>query len=381
MNPNFKKKKPLPYKNLGELYIETAYHEPSISRLASVLLEDIDIQEIKWEPLEERLYDTTKLIGAKLKTGPGEYSVAALLLKDVDEEKYNTLATLALSNTEIPATIVDTLNNYVQGGKVSYDVKINNQQYEVKQTSEETSVLTGTLSKELAGYIMSTIKKDIKELTERYNGLSDENKKTIEDIKMLDSERNTHPIALGDLLNKSQNYLKDKSIELAAGALDLEVNAHSRTPKIYLLPEKFELLLTEPKIKDIISLTALEIKNIYNIDIYDAKVIDFDARDYITNRYKNKDNTVSDETKFSDFLTMASKSSFSSPEKFKINILNYFIPGTVKHKETLKKIFIDVTGMYVVSPLGYKYVPQADFDSVLRISQISNGGLKIILQN
>ena len=40
MNPNFKKKKPLPYKNLGELYIETAYHEPSISRLVSVLLED-----------------------------------------------------------------------------------------------------------------------------------------------------------------------------------------------------------------------------------------------------------------------------------------------------------------------------------------------------
>ena len=40
MNPNFKKKKPLPYKNLGELYTETAYHEPSISRLVSVLLED-----------------------------------------------------------------------------------------------------------------------------------------------------------------------------------------------------------------------------------------------------------------------------------------------------------------------------------------------------
>jgi len=40
MNPNFKKKKPLPYKNLGELYTETAYHEPSISRLVSVLFED-----------------------------------------------------------------------------------------------------------------------------------------------------------------------------------------------------------------------------------------------------------------------------------------------------------------------------------------------------
>ena len=44
MNPNFKKKKPLPYKNLGELYIETAYHEPSISRLVSVLLEDETVE-------------------------------------------------------------------------------------------------------------------------------------------------------------------------------------------------------------------------------------------------------------------------------------------------------------------------------------------------
>ena len=44
MNPNFKKKKPLPYKNLGELYIETAYYEPSISRLVSVLLEDETVE-------------------------------------------------------------------------------------------------------------------------------------------------------------------------------------------------------------------------------------------------------------------------------------------------------------------------------------------------
>ena len=36
MNPNFKKKKPLPYKNLGELYIEAVQGEPSINRLPIV---------------------------------------------------------------------------------------------------------------------------------------------------------------------------------------------------------------------------------------------------------------------------------------------------------------------------------------------------------
>jgi len=36
MNPNFKKKKPLPYKNLGELYTEAVEGEPSINRLPIV---------------------------------------------------------------------------------------------------------------------------------------------------------------------------------------------------------------------------------------------------------------------------------------------------------------------------------------------------------
>ena len=36
MNPNFKKKKPLPYKNLGELYTEVVQGEPSINRLPIV---------------------------------------------------------------------------------------------------------------------------------------------------------------------------------------------------------------------------------------------------------------------------------------------------------------------------------------------------------
>ena len=56
MNPNFKKKKPLPYKNLGELYIETAYHEPSISRLVSVLLEDGNTQAISWDNFQKKLF-------------------------------------------------------------------------------------------------------------------------------------------------------------------------------------------------------------------------------------------------------------------------------------------------------------------------------------
>ena len=369
MNPNFKKKKPLPYKNLGELYIETAYHEPSISRLVSVLLEDINTQVISWEPFEKRLYLTEKLPGNLTGTGPGEYSVAALLLKEVDPKNQ----IFSLPDTELH-TIVATLNNYIQGSEYSYDVKINDDRYEVKQTSDTTSVRTGAQARGIAVNIFSTIKKNIKELTERYNGLSNVNKETIETIKMPDGT----PIALGDLLNKSKQYLKVKNVELAAGALGIYATAQERTPKIYLLPEKFLLLLTEPKIKNIVSLTAIEIEKIYNVSPHDAKVIDFDARDYIAN--KNKDITVSDETKFSDFLLMASESSFSSPEVFNTNILNYFIPGTDEHKEALKEIFIDVTGMYVVSPLGYKYVPRDDFDSVLRISQISSGTLKVILQ-
>lgn len=54
MNPNFKKKKPLPYKNLGELYTETAYQEPSISRLVSVLLENGTVEVISHDASDSR---------------------------------------------------------------------------------------------------------------------------------------------------------------------------------------------------------------------------------------------------------------------------------------------------------------------------------------
>lgn len=371
MNPNFKKKKPLPYKNLGELYTETAYQEPSISRLISILLEDSNTQETLWDNFQKKLYNTSGLreFGAKTGAGPGEYSVAALELNKKNPETYTTLALLntELANTEL-ATIVDTLNNYVQGGDVSYDVEINNQQYEVKQINDKTSAKTGANARGLANKIFNIIKQEISDLYERYNALSVTNKEIIKKITP----------GLSTLLIHSQNYLKGKNCELAPGALGT-ATAHVGTPEIFKLPEMFETLLTEPDIKEVVSLTAKEIERVYNVEPFDAKVIDIRARDYISNRNKNNI-PVSEETKFSDFLLMASQSSFSSQEEFDNNIGNYFIPRTAKHKEALQIIFPG-TGVYVVSPEGYIYVPKEDLDSVIKIFQISGGTLKIILQN
>ena len=368
MNPNFKKKKPLPYKNLGELYIETAYHEPSISRLVSVLLEDGNTQAISWDNFQKKLYNTAGLreFGALTGAGPGEYSVAALELNKKNPETY---ATLALPTTEL-ATIVDTLNNYVQGGDVSYDVEINNQQYEVKQINDKTSAKTGANARGLANKIFNIIKQEISDIYERYNALSVTNKEIIKKITP----------GLSALLIHSQNYLKDKNGELAPGALGT-ADAQVGTPEILKLPEMFETLLTEPDIKEVVSDTAIEIERVYNVEPFDAKVIDIRARDYISNRNKNKDITVSEEeeTKFSDFLLMASQSSFSSQEEFNKNIGDYFIPRTAKHKEALQIIFPG-TGVYVVSPTGYIYVPYKYLDTVIKIFQISGGTLKVILQ-
>ena len=57
-------------------------------------------------------------------------------------------------------------------------------------------------------------------------------------------------------------------------------------PLIYLLPKLFEEILTDPSIKDIISPTAEEIKKIYGVDLFDAKVIDVRAREYLSKRNK-----------------------------------------------------------------------------------------------
>lgn len=65
MNPNFKKKKPLPYKNLGELYIEAVQGEPSINRFFETKDYEVYIGK-RNDPSKDQVYEVDEPIAVKI---------------------------------------------------------------------------------------------------------------------------------------------------------------------------------------------------------------------------------------------------------------------------------------------------------------------------
>jgi hypothetical protein len=344
-------------KSISDVYVSKVICEQAFG------VNNADDKITPWSALEAKLYNVAGKTGA----GPGEYSVAAAILKQNEPDLYRSLEAPVTSLE----TVISALQNYVQGGVVPYDIQYGDNRYEVKQATEISSVRTGTKAKDLAANIFLGLKEEINGLYQKYLELPSEYK------NMLGKE-------LGNVLTSSYEYLKAKNIELAQGAIfsvggeyGLKSSARQATPKMYLLPKFFEEILTDPSIKDIISPTAEEIKKIYGVDLFDAKVIDVRAREYLSKRNKLEPGVESPETIFNDFLLMARLSSFADEEIFNKNIRDYFTPGTELHKQVLKTIFPE-TGLFIVSPQGYIYVGQERLDSFIRVTKISNGTLKII---
>lgn len=352
----FHKKPFFQHKTVTDVYVEQVINEQTFGT------NDASTTVTSWTSLENKLYNITGKTGS----GPGEYSVAAAILRQNEPDLY---ASLAAPTTSID-TVVSTLENYVQGGNTPYDILYKDNRYEIKQTTEIASVRTGTKAKDLAANIFLKIKNEVSELYEKYKVLPQEYK------NLLGEE-------LLNILTSSYEYLKAKNIELAQGALfpaggdfGMKRGGTSTTPKLYLLPDIFEDILTNPDIKDIVSPTAEEIKKIYGVDLFDAKIIDIRAREYLATRNKLEPGIESPETLFNDLLLMMRVSSFANEETFNKNIRDYFIPGTEKHKEALSIIFPE-TGLFVVNPAGYVYVGREKLDSFIRVTKISNGTLKI----
>ena len=99
MNPNFKKKKPLPYKNLGELYTEAVKGEPSINRLpiietGSVLItRDNGAEDVLRQGVNDDALDKINVILNEVDlVEPIAKVIERLRLKGPDKESYLKLA-------------------------------------------------------------------------------------------------------------------------------------------------------------------------------------------------------------------------------------------------------------------------------------------------
>lgn len=398
MNPNFKKKKPLPYKNLGELYIEAVEGEPPIGLVptphdpqenkeknASYIFdtETIINSRIKWSPEQENYFKNKEKGG----TGKGELSVAMLVLQS--------------KNHKTPTE--EELIKALQGGGKTYDVNINGILYEVKQANVRSSVRTG--KKGTAHELLSDLAENLIAIYRAYKKLSEEDRDRLDkkdkvinyeekpenmdgvERKVERSKKQFFRIVrpLEHLLQSAILYVASR--ELARGAV-LNVNSQEKIPKIYKLPGLLRDALKKLKIKN----STLKSEN---------KSVSLEDRlDLIQNMYTNNPdellsrnkamlidrqaNSIAKGTEDSEPVTLEEFEAvvehsfiFKSPEEFEKKIQTIFI----NTPNPMLQQILPVTGLFIVDTGGWTYAGNNKLDELVKIASITQGKYKLIPKN
>jgi hypothetical protein len=401
MNPNFKKKKPLPYKNLGELYTEAVEGEPSIGLVptpqdpqGNIKFDTetiINSPQIKWSP-EQKTYFKDKSKGG---TGNGELSVAMLILQ----------------SKGITPTVED-LKKALQGGGHTFDVNINGIKYEVKQADVRKSVRTG--KKGTAHELLSVLAENLIAIYRAYKKLSEEDKDRLdkkdkeinykekpEDMDGVERkvERSKEQFfrivrPLEHLLQSAILYVASR--ELARGAV-LDVKSQERVPKIYELPGLLRAALKKLKIKDSTlrnenNSVSLEdrldlIQNMYTnnpdelLSRNKARLIDRQANSIATGKEDSAPVTLEEFEAVVDnspiFNSLNYNSEDASEDAFKKEIQTVF---TDTPNDMLQKI-LPVTGLFIVDEEGWTYAGYNNFNELVKIASITQGKYKLIPKN
>jgi hypothetical protein len=418
--PSKKKKVVKPYKNLGELYTEVVEGEPSIGRVATPYLtpetgrgwpgsdlsnandkknadeyqksevekkeriEKINVFKInalfkdltKWTPFQ--LYLFQHKVSTKGQ-GKGEFSIAAMMYRAIYEKE--------LTSSEVD---LKHLEQYIQGGKgASADVVVGEHIYEVKQT-EGGSVQTGRHG--VAYDILRIIIEDIINLHTAYS-------------KLPDTIKNKH-LTLRKILNSANEYFQESKDALPRGAISIDVNAKEGTPLLHLLPGLLAPIITPAKT----AIVATEdskfersdlntrlgfIADLYNLkldkkadgtidfsknseDLIKAKTIDLNARK-ISSNFPALPGSESEKEALEDFIHIAQESVFGNAEKFKAQIQDIFSDTPIKSQIATKKLrqIFPNTGLFIVSPQGYKYAGHDRLSELVMITEITQGKFKI----
>jgi hypothetical protein len=397
MNPNFKKKKPLPYKNLGELYTEAVEGEPSIGvvptpegpqeniqKNASYIFdkETIIKPQIEWSP-EQKNYFKNKEKGG---TGKGELSVAMLVLQS--------------KNHKTPTE--EELIKALQGTEKTYDVKIDNNLYEVKQAKVTSSVRTG--KKGTAHELLSVLAENLIAIYRAYKKLSEEDKNRLDkknkeinyDEKPEDMDGVERKVErskeqffrivrpLEHLLQSAILYVASR--ELARGAV-LNVKSQEQIPKIYQLPDLLRECIKnakkDPALKNENNSVSLEdrldlIQNMYTnnpdelLSRNKARLIDRQANSIATGEEDKAPVTLEEFEAVVDYSFI-----FKSPKDFKDNIQTIFIDTP---NPMLQQI-LPVTGLFIVDEIGWTYAGNNKLNELVKIASITQGRYKLIPKN
>lgn len=350
---------------------------------------NIQPEWVPWTSLQASWYDKTRAqqVFQDESIGPGEVSVAIAILQAARPDFNDQL-------------MLQDLSKITQGDYQGFDVRrssllykmvkhegsstvdiydiINNKYYEVKQASDRKSVMVGKESRGPALQLYNRVKNDFQSLYASYSKLSSEHKNLIEKYK----GPNIKTMTFEKIMTTGHKYFEEKPGELARGCI-FQLKQASSTPKLFLIPSFLtEEFFMDPIIKDVIPDAVSFIKDLYNVDTLDARIIDKNARDYVErkrNLYLTGDTTPIDpDTAFSDFVLFAQISIFASSKKFEDNVSSYFMESTPQSNKILSQIF-PYEGLFVVDPkLGYLYAGRQNLSSLLRVENITKGIFKVV---
>ena len=330
-------------------------------------------QRIPWTPFQARFYNE-KFNNAT--TGPGEGSVAAVLIKYSKENPNEPEGT-----TQTDIDNITRVVNHPGAETVDLQSPIpgSNYFYEVKQIGK--GVMVGVESSAPAANVYDKVRADFKKIYTDYKRLSPEHKKLLEQFgpKPKFNKLNKFYSSLEEIMECGNEYFS-KPGELARGSV-LPTKTGGGACKLWLIPRYFnEEFLTHPTVERDVPWAVDLLKDIYNTDIERARYIDKMARDFVsfqkTGRPSDAFPAANSKVALSDFILVTSFSVFASRETFKEQVQAYFMNGEPECAEQLRKIFPN-TGLFDVSPEGWMYAGINRLPELIGIQSITKSRFKI----
>lgn len=338
-----------------------------------------------WDDLQRELFER-KATGS----GRGEYSAAALVMSKLDPVLYSKFVEGITANglSYVALRFVNYADNkkIIQGASVSYDVQYpdTDLKYEVKEFGEtkKGTVRTGKEGYKVALPLIDKIRKNVKELYDKYDSLSPETQNIINQDKVtklygkekeFDFQNKKSDFTLGSLLEQLYDRIITTPNEFPRSMFFSEARESKQSiPCLALVPELIEKLYKNPQVKEAMPEEAEWLRDIYKINDFKARYLDAYIRNYLNVDIK----TLSPEVQLSDFLLYCMTSIFKDRDTYRKEVQNYFIPGTEEHKKALSEVF-PVTGAFTVSPDGYRYSGMFNLEQGIYIAFISQAAFKV----
>jgi hypothetical protein len=390
-----------PFRSLSESY-RLVYESDNVMP-SGFNVNELKIDEVRWTPEQLNLYSNTdtsdkdRVIGAdetvikdkngkpQAGVGPGEYAVASVIS----------------GLTDYPSVV-----KVVQGGSKDFDIEYKSYKFEVKKASEVQSVRIGKHGTKVGEEIYKAVDHILDEILDQYGLLKEEEKQEVNkrvigeyfgEMKVPRELRKgvktktyqEYESKLGWNVEKWALGIKGDRNELPFSLLFTTPKVKREGAKAYISVKKFleiaELLKTGENTKEEETSTSHVVrladtfKRFYGVENSPNKEkldkeLEHKAERVDKDLTKQKIKTTGIGGKnWQDFFKTISKENLLQ----KINKLKNEIDSPLKITELFPS---DLTGLFIVSSVGYRYIPRKDLGNYIMIKTVSMGGPKISLK-